>query len=131
MLKPSTFGVAIALGLRPERWTLLLCVLFGVLVASTVTVIGPLPVFAYMLVPAVVVRQLAGSVWQLVVLCTILGALGGYTGAVTSVVMSWPMGASTVMGLAGFVLLGYGKKNADVQKIVLGVLLTLGSFFIF
>lgn len=43
----------------------------------------------------------------------------------------WKMGASTVMGLAGFVLLGYGKKNADVQKIVLGVLLTLGSFFIF
>ncbi len=43
----------------------------------------------------------------------------------------WKMGVSTIMGLAGMVLLGYGKKNADVQKIIIGLLLTLGSIFIF
>ena len=43
----------------------------------------------------------------------------------------WKMGASTVMGLAGMLYLGYGKKNNDVQKMVIGVLLTIGSFFIF
>ena len=43
----------------------------------------------------------------------------------------WKMGGSTVMGLAGMVYLGYGKKHNDVKKMVIGVLLTLGSFFIF
>ena len=43
----------------------------------------------------------------------------------------WKLGGSTVMGLAGMVYLGYGKKHNDVKKMVIGVLLTLGSFFIF
>ena len=36
-----------------------------------------------------------------------------------------------VMGLAGMLYIGYGKKNADVRTIVIGVLLTIGSMFIF
>ncbi len=43
----------------------------------------------------------------------------------------WKMGGSAVMGLAGMVYLGYGKKNNDVQKMIIGALLTLGSIFIF
>ncbi len=43
----------------------------------------------------------------------------------------WKIGGSTVMGIAGMLYIGYGKKNADVQKIIIGVLLTLGSFFMF
>lgn len=43
----------------------------------------------------------------------------------------WKVGGSTVMGLAGMLYLGYGKKNNDVQKMVIGVLLTIGSFFVF
>jgi hypothetical protein len=40
-------------------------------------------------------------------------------------------GASTVMGLAGMLFLGYGKKNNDVQKMLLGAALTIGSMFVF
>jgi hypothetical protein len=43
----------------------------------------------------------------------------------------WKMGGSTVMGLAGMVYLGYGKKNNDVRKMVIGAALTLGSIFVF
>ena len=43
----------------------------------------------------------------------------------------WKLGASTVMGLAGMLYLGYGKKNGDVRKMVIGALLTLGSILIF
>lgn len=43
----------------------------------------------------------------------------------------WKMGGSTVMGLAGMVYLGYGKKHGDVRKMIIGAVLTLGSIFIF
>ncbi len=43
----------------------------------------------------------------------------------------WKMGGSTVMGLAGMVYLGYGKKNGDVKNMIIGAALTLGSIFIF
>lgn len=43
----------------------------------------------------------------------------------------WKMGASTVMGAAGFIYLAYGKKTNDVQKILIGLALTVGSFFVF
>ena len=43
----------------------------------------------------------------------------------------WKIGGSTVMGLAGMLYLGYGKKHNDVKKMIIGVALTLGSFFIF
>lgn len=41
------------------------------------------------------------------------------------------MGGSTVMGLAGMVYLGYGKKHGDVRKMIIGAALTLGSIFVF
>lgn len=43
----------------------------------------------------------------------------------------WKMGASLIMGVAGFLYIGYGKKNNDVPKIIIGLLLTIGSMFIF
>ena len=43
----------------------------------------------------------------------------------------WKTGGSVVMGLAGMLYLGYGKKNADVQKMMIGAALTVGSFFLF
>ena len=43
----------------------------------------------------------------------------------------WKMGGSTVMGIAGMLFLGYGKKNNDVRKMVIGAVLTLGSILFF
>ena len=43
----------------------------------------------------------------------------------------WKMGGSTVMGVAGMLYLGYGKKHNDVRKMVIGAALTLGSIFVF
>lgn len=97
--------VAVALGMRPGRWTAAFYVLFGTLVAATVTVIGPLPVFAFALGPAVIVRHLARSVRQLVILSATLGAIGAYSGAWCSVLAEWPMGASTVIATIAFGLL--------------------------
>ncbi len=43
----------------------------------------------------------------------------------------WKLGGGAVMGLAGMVYLGYGKKNGDVQQMIIGAALTLGSIFVF
>jgi len=43
----------------------------------------------------------------------------------------WKFGASLVIGLLGMVFLGMGKKQNDVQKMLIGAALTLGSFFLF
>lgn len=43
----------------------------------------------------------------------------------------WKFGASSIMGLAGMLYLGYGKKNNDVQKMVIGAVLTLASVLFF
>jgi hypothetical protein len=43
----------------------------------------------------------------------------------------WKFGASSIMGLAGMVYLGYGKKQNDVPKMLIGAALTLGSMFLF
>ena len=39
----------------------------------------------------------------------------------------WKFGASTIIGTAGMLYLGYGKKNNDVQKMIIGAVLTLAS----
>lgn len=41
------------------------------------------------------------------------------------------LGGSTVMGLAGMFLLGYGRKHNDVRKMVIGAALTFGSILFF
>ena len=41
------------------------------------------------------------------------------------------LGGSTIMGIAGMMYLGYGKKHNDVQKMVIGAVLTLGSILFF
>ena len=43
----------------------------------------------------------------------------------------WKFGASTIIGVAGMMFLGYGKKNNDVQKMVIGAVLTLASVLFF
>ena len=43
----------------------------------------------------------------------------------------WKTGASFVIGLAGMFYLGVGKKTNDVQKIIIGVVLTIASFLLF
>lgn len=40
-------------------------------------------------------------------------------------------GGGTVMGLAGMLFLGYGRKHNDVRKMVLGAALTFGSVLFF
>ena len=43
----------------------------------------------------------------------------------------WKFGASTVIGTAGMLLLGYGKKNNDVRKMIIGAALTFASILFF
>ena len=43
----------------------------------------------------------------------------------------WKFGGSTVIGIAGMMFLRYGKKNGDVEKMLIGAALTIGSIFIF
>ena len=43
----------------------------------------------------------------------------------------WKLGGSTVLGLAGMIYLGYGKKNGDVRNMIIGAILTLCSMFLF
>jgi hypothetical protein len=43
----------------------------------------------------------------------------------------WKFGASTLAGLLGMYYLMAGKKQNDVQKMIIGVVLTLASIFLF
>lgn len=43
----------------------------------------------------------------------------------------WKTGASVVLGVAGMLFLGMGKKEKDFNKMVIGAALTLASFFLF
>lgn len=43
----------------------------------------------------------------------------------------WKFGASSVCGLVGGVMLWSGKKNNDLNKMLIGAALTLASFFMF
>ncbi len=43
----------------------------------------------------------------------------------------WKTGASFAVGLAGMFYLGVGRRQNDVQKIVIGLALTLASFLLF
>jgi hypothetical protein len=40
-------------------------------------------------------------------------------------------GGSVALGIVGALLLAYGKKNNDVQKMILGAVMTLASFLLF
>lgn len=41
------------------------------------------------------------------------------------------MAGGTVVGLAGMLLLGYGRKNNDVRKMLIGAALTFASVLLF
>jgi hypothetical protein len=43
----------------------------------------------------------------------------------------WKTGGSIVVGMAGMFYLSVGKKTNDVQKMVIGVVLTVASFLLF
>ena len=43
----------------------------------------------------------------------------------------WKFGVGTVIGTVGMLLLGYGKKNNDVRKMVIGAALTFASILFF
>jgi hypothetical protein len=43
----------------------------------------------------------------------------------------WKFGASSIIGLLGMYYLAAGKKQNDVQKMLIGAGLTLASFFMF
>jgi ABC-type uncharacterized transport system permease subunit len=43
----------------------------------------------------------------------------------------WKFGASTVIGLLGMLFLSMGKKQKNVDQMILGAVLTLASFFMF
>lgn len=43
----------------------------------------------------------------------------------------WKFAGGTIMGVAGALFLGYGKKNNDVQKMIIGAVLTFASVLLF
>ena len=52
--------------------------------------------------------------------------------AVTASSMTyWKFGVSSIVGLLGMYYLASGKKNNDVQKMLIGAALTLGSMFMY
>lgn len=58
-------------------------------------------------------------------------ASGGLPTINASASTYWKFGASTIMGTAGMLYLGYGRKNNDVQKMIIGAVLTFASVLLF
>jgi ABC-type Mn2+/Zn2+ transport system permease subunit len=91
------------------------------LVAATVPVIGPLPVFAMMLGPPVMMRPVVRSARGLFIASSLTGALGAYLGAVGSVMADWPLGASAAIittvagGITAMAVLAFRRASRPAR----------------
>lgn len=87
---------AFAHGLRVRWWDFVFYVTFGVVVTSSVDMAGVLPVFSFLMVPAVCGVLLARTTSQRLLMGWLVGTLTSVGGVVASYVWDLPTGATVV-----------------------------------
>ena len=111
----STFDpeVAEVSGVRTARVDALLMVVLSLAILSTLTVIGVTLVAATLVIPAVVARLLTSSFAQMLVISTVVGAVGGFVGMNASYHVDVPSGTTIVLveALAFVVVLALGGRS--------------------
>jgi len=96
--------MAVSLGKRIWIWDLVLYGIVGITISLGVLMVGPLLVFAFLLLPPMIALRLAGRFSSVPLLAGAVGACIALVGFVTSVLLDWPAGATNT--LVSCVLLG-------------------------
>lgn len=87
-----------ALGRSPRRWDLMLSALAGVLVTVGSLTVGPLPLFALLVLPVLTVARHARSMASFLVVAPLVGVMGAGVGAGLAFWIDLPIGVGVVVG---------------------------------
>ncbi len=87
------------------KWDFLFYALFGVVITSSVSFVGVLQVFAYLIVPALVVNAYFSAFKQRLLLGWLLGSVLSFVGISLSYLWDFPPGAFIVVSFAIFPLI--------------------------
>jgi ABC-type Mn2+/Zn2+ transport system permease subunit len=98
-------GMALSLGLRTTRWNAGLYILLGIVISVSVMNLGPLFVFAYLLLPPFAARPWAVGMKQFYLYSVALGALAAFLGSVISFWVDWPLAPTEVIAAALFLFI--------------------------
>lgn len=91
-------------GWRVRAWDFLFFASFGVVVVSSVRIAGVLPVFAYLIAPAVAAALLGGPVRRRLVIGWAFGVVVSVAGMVASAALDLPTGATIVCAFGAALL---------------------------
>jgi zinc transport system permease protein len=93
---------AAAMGMRPERWTAVLYFTLGLAIPVSARVLGALPVFAFLTVPASIALLSGFGLRATFLAATVIGSLAGALGYVVSWFSQLPTGPTMVVAAAAF-----------------------------
>lgn len=122
----STFDpeVADVSGVRVARTDALLMLVLSLAILSTLTIIGVTLVAATLVIPAVVSRMLTDSFARMLLISSVLGAVGGFAGMYLSYYLNVPSGTTIVLVDAGVFCLvlmiagGRGRLHAGLDEYI-------------
>jgi len=104
---------AIALGKRVGWWDALLFLLVGLTVSMSVLTVGPLVTFGFLLLPPLMGHLLARTMWQFVVLSSLIGVVCAFAGFCVALRWELPVGPTDVALLGAlYLVLFLLKKGA-------------------
>jgi zinc transport system permease protein len=95
---------AAAMGMRPARWNAMLYFTLGLAIPASARVLGALPVFAFLTVPASIALLSGIGLRATFLAATIIGVLAGAGGYVASWFWQLPTGPTMVVAAAAFAL---------------------------
>src|SRR5437016_6519112 len=95
--------MAISLGKRVALWDLVLFGIIGVAISLGVLVVGPLVMFVFLIVPAMIAGRLAVGMRNVSIVAALVGAGIALVGFAAAYRLDWPTGPTDV-ALAGVVL---------------------------
>jgi len=104
-------------------WNFLFYLSIGLAIVLAVRAGGVIPVFSYLIIPAVSAIMLAKSNWLVVMLAMIISALGGFLGLIFALHFDFPAGSSIVAVLGALfaavavirLLKGLSRKGSMVK----------------
>ena len=98
-------------------WNFLFYISIGLAIVLAVRAGGVIPVFSYLIIPAVSAIMLAKSNWTVVIISVIISALGGLLGLMFALHFDFPAGSSVVAILGGiFALVAVVRLLKGITK---------------
>lgn len=110
-------------GLKVRFWDVLFYMSFGIVITKSVSMVGVLLVFSYLVVPAVIAQMWSNTIRGRLLLGLVMALLASIVGIRWSFVSDYPTGPAVVVTLALFLVLAsivYYIKNAPAKVKALG-----------